>query len=549
MLRSLAPRTLTHISLCAAALVSIGGLWAWFATTAFSSLAAALPIGPSTLLLLLPCIIALLALELRLRIVALVLSSIVTVLMGVIIAGWVMHQAPLLGYSFFVAPNAPLFWFPSPASVGGATAVAQCSLVVLLLSIPRLQPLSGPIAWAAGISMVGSPLLQGLSQIPATSGPFNWMTAALWLTVLLAGLGLLTSHAVRSTPKDWGARTRALAIIVAMSSTLILWQTVHAEEIRQLRGDVEAALADTMRDIRERIAERTTIIERLGVHFASAAWQPPIETFVADARIFLRDYPAGFAVFVTDSAAQVRYAAYRDAPLLGESSTENTVKALDIADIAAHFADRQTTLPMNAGRLEIAARSIQTGEPIRAEALPAPTDRRITIASHPLFDAGRKPLGAVVIVLRTDINTRDLLKNAAPEFDLRVGLDGVPTYARIGSPPATALGEQFRLRTDRKATQSRFDYDLTPGPRVIERNLTPIPTLVLLFAWASLVLLSFALYNERRAQNLSRERERILNQSLDIICTLDADGRYVSINEAVQRVLGYAPSELLGRHF
>src|SRR5262249_39715807 len=57
------------------------------------------------------------------------------------------------------------------------------------------------------------------------------------------------------------------------------------------------------------------------------------------------------------------------------------------------------------------------------------------------------------------------------------------------------------------------------------------------------------LYSERRAKQLSRDRERILNESLDVICALDAEGRYVTVNDATRRVLGYEPSELVGLRY
>jgi len=549
MLRLLAPRTLALVSLCTAALVATGGLWHWFDTTAYSSLNAALPIGPSTLLLLLPCIAALLALELRLRSVALALSSAVTLFTGLIIAGWVLRRSPLLGYNFFVEPNAPQFWLPSLSAVSGVTAVAQCSLALVLLSIPRLLPFSVPIAWAVGVNMVAGPLMQLVISFSAINTSSGWMLVLLSLTVWLTGIGLLASQTTRSVTIGWGARVRSLAVVLAMSSTLLIWQAVHAEEIRQLQADVQGAVDETIRDVRDRIADRTTSIEQLGSRYTDRTWRPPIEGFVTDARVFMRRYLTGWLIFVTDAEGRVQYAARRDIPLMSEPSATDRVQALDVADAANHFAALQLPLPMLDGRFEIVPRSLRAGAPIRGELLPRPVDPRVNISSYPVMGADDKPIGAVVIVLRSDINTRELLGDSAPDFDLRVLLDGAVAYERIGSPATTPLGKQFRLVTNPQAMRTRFTYDFVPGPRVVQRNLTLLPMLVLLFAWAGLLLLSFALYNERRAQDLSRERERILNQSLDIICTLDADGRYASINEAVRRVLGYSPRELLGRHF
>ncbi len=46
------------------------------------------------------------------------------------------------------------------------------------------------------------------------------------------------------------------------------------------------------------------------------------------------------------------------------------------------------------------------------------------------------------------------------------------------------------------------------------------------------------------------EKERLLlNNAVDVICTVDADGRFVSINPACQQLWGYSQEELIGRQY
>ncbi|CAN0578632.1 unnamed protein product, partial [Ectocarpus sp. 12 AP-2014] len=42
---------------------------------------------------------------------------------------------------------------------------------------------------------------------------------------------------------------------------------------------------------------------------------------------------------------------------------------------------------------------------------------------------------------------------------------------------------------------------------------------------------------------------KILNTSLDIICTVDKDGRFLTINTASKRIWGYSPTELIGKKY
>ncbi|MDL0431971.1 PAS domain S-box protein [Marinobacter sp. TBZ242] len=61
--------------------------------------------------------------------------------------------------------------------------------------------------------------------------------------------------------------------------------------------------------------------------------------------------------------------------------------------------------------------------------------------------------------------------------------------------------------------------------------------------------------NQTMNAHLSRERslrhtnERIMEFSWDILCSIDAKGRFISINPAAENVLGYRPDELIGKPY
>src|SRR5690606_31977473 len=42
-------------------------------------------------------------------------------------------------------------------------------------------------------------------------------------------------------------------------------------------------------------------------------------------------------------------------------------------------------------------------------------------------------------------------------------------------------------------------------------------------------------------------RQTILDQSLDIICTLNSKGKFVDVNRAVEQIIGYTQQDLLGK--
>lgn len=42
---------------------------------------------------------------------------------------------------------------------------------------------------------------------------------------------------------------------------------------------------------------------------------------------------------------------------------------------------------------------------------------------------------------------------------------------------------------------------------------------------------------------------KILDFSMDLICSCDEEGRFVWVNKASERILGYKPEELIGKKY
>jgi len=56
--------------------------------------------------------------------------------------------------------------------------------------------------------------------------------------------------------------------------------------------------------------------------------------------------------------------------------------------------------------------------------------------------------------------------------------------------------------------------------------------------------------NAENALSAALEKERLLlNSAVDVICTIDAAGRFVTINPACEQLWGYSPEELIGRQY
>ncbi|OCX53080.1 hypothetical protein BEL04_01825 [Mucilaginibacter sp. PPCGB 2223] len=54
---------------------------------------------------------------------------------------------------------------------------------------------------------------------------------------------------------------------------------------------------------------------------------------------------------------------------------------------------------------------------------------------------------------------------------------------------------------------------------------------------------------EEKLNTFLNDYQKIFDSSLDVICSMDADGNYIRLNNAVQKMWGYKPDELLGNNY
>ncbi len=55
--------------------------------------------------------------------------------------------------------------------------------------------------------------------------------------------------------------------------------------------------------------------------------------------------------------------------------------------------------------------------------------------------------------------------------------------------------------------------------------------------------------HEQKLRSVVNEFEKIMAASLDMICTMDEDGRFITVSEASKYILGYTPREIIGQFY
>jgi PAS domain S-box-containing protein len=534
-------------TLFGAFVVTIAALVLWYGrvTPTIAGDLKNLPLTASVGVIVAICIAALAALEFGRRNLALLLVAPVVAAITATITAWVLGLSPPFGFTLFGDPSVAPSWFPLRPAIEAAMPTALLSLAILLLSIEKFAPTVAPFAWATGALLMIAPPIRFALLANSDDSVMDFLNAqrvelVLSAAFVLVGWSLIESRAVAaSRTVERGARWRALLLVAAIATTVALWYAVRATEIRQLRSDVEFALEETVRSLQAGLDDNSVTVETLWQHWRAMQWQVPDDIFLRDARIYMQHHSAAAAVAMLDPRGGLLKLARRATVLGTPHVPEDLVILAGPMDIPPPLAD--PAVRANAA-LEIFASKART----RGSAV-APNGTALRYSFAPVLDEQQTPLGIFWVLYRRDVMYSQILNNIAPDFHIRMYINGDLVYGRPPRGGAYQREDRFRIRETRAMSGLTNVFEIAPGEKIVERALGWTPLLVLLFAWASLVLLMFALYNERRVHLLYRDRERILNQSSDMICTVRTNGQIVTVNDAVRSILGLDPQTLTGR--
>lgn len=243
------------------------------------------------------------------------------------------------------------------------------------------------------------------------------------------------------------------------------------------------------------------------------------ESFQAQAARYLANNPELTHVIWIDADQVVRWVA----PF--ETTTWNTGERLSLPE--------QTMTFQRAGRTELPAYSMPLVSPEGDASIevhvPVLRERSSRGAVIGIYDAGKllRHLAPAWFSekYRLVLETEERVIGANSGVELESDISDIVSL----NPP----GQGLRLRVSAYAAKS------TVPQRMI---MFLIGGLVLLMAW-SLYALSAHM---RRRLKAERERDRLFNLSLDLLCVIRIDGSIVRANPAFESVLGVAPEQLYG---
>ncbi|MFD1096316.1 PAS domain S-box protein [Salegentibacter chungangensis] len=103
-------------------------------------------------------------------------------------------------------------------------------------------------------------------------------------------------------------------------------------------------------------------------------------------------------------------------------------------------------------------------------------------------------------------------------------------------------GEVLNYNTSFRSIKNNFRIlNITNFPLITQEGITGV------FGIAQDITLDEE--HKARARESQHRIQNILNQSLDVICTISAEGEFLEVSEASRKVLGYSPKELVGKKY
>jgi PAS domain S-box-containing protein len=167
--------------------------------------------------------------------------------------------------------------------------------------------------------------------------------------------------------------------------------------------------------------------------------------------------------------------------------------------------------------------------------------------------------GWIFLQFRFDRLLAESVAALGTQFDIHVESVALPGGL---SPPLSASrrppGRSPLERKDFRYT-GRMGVDVLGQDQAfdVRGHLSPLDAPVLFLPWFVLLsglcltaIASFLVWRiTQRHQETQRELDRIFRLNLDLLCVADMEGRFLRLNPAWERVLGYRREEVVGRHF
>ncbi|AOE83124.1 diguanylate cyclase [Pseudomonas sp. TCU-HL1] len=403
---------------------------------------------------------------------------------------------------------------------------------------------------ASGIAMIGLGLWSQVSfivpELPVMRIAFREETTGMasLLSVLL-GISslLLRAHARKRTRElDYRPLTLGFSCILL---TCISWYLLTLHGLNLISRQGHAMLHQATESIADSVDSSMTLMQRMAERWQALDELPPDQLLRQETSSYLRDFPNLNFIAVLGPELQPEHQKGRDAideawfkQLIGQTESRQWLQ------------DVQRGQSARMSRVYMDSRS-----------------RPIALIATPLSLA-HDPSHVLVASLNIGATIQERLGANLDSFILQVFEGEKPIYRSAASAEKkllTAWSKQSATLPNHENWRLVSAFDLSRS----DPDIYYLPPLVLLFGIGcsifiiisqSLVRLT-AEHNERLRQSnlklekslehqarLQEQKQRIMDHSMDVLCSIDQHQRFIQISPSSLTVLGYTPDELIGQH-
>lgn len=427
-----------------------------------------------------------------------------TVLAVFAFAVFVQYLFPInLGIDEFFTKNWVYQAYVPPGRIPGVVAALFFAAGAGLAVGGRLPA----VLFAAGVVIAANGFLFALGYLPPLRAAAAWSGVA--LVSLHTALGLVVGGVAMAALvfRRWESMTPALLFLMLAFAGVNLWNVLVRVELHRVGEETAEAASSLAQHLQTTQSQHARALERMARRLevrpamvASGEWRQ-------DAEYYLADIPGMLAIAVHGSDGVV------------------------VPAVARGSGHAVTPAP------EVLARAFRSGRTVKTQSL---------IVVPLALPAGHPPMAVVASVGYSEILSATLT-DFLPGFVIAVSIDGALLYERVPGalPPRGTPIASFAVPGE--FTQGQWSARVWPEHRAIEGHRGPLPLTVLVLSLLAAVLSAVLSRSSLKLRTQVAYDRTVWTHSQDILCAVDADGRFVRVSDSVRSVLGYEPSELVGR--
>ena len=418
---------------------------------------------------------------------------------------------------------------------------------------PLMVALIGSITFAQGL-VAFSGYLTGITATYAW-GNLTRMAVHTAFGFSLLGVGLLAlawqDHRAEATDRAPRWLPILIGVIVA-AITVCLWQAIVVDRRAQTKRTVEARTSLVRNEIEVQIESHILALDRMARRWHLKAMQDQKER-QSDAEMIVGDYKGFDGIRWVDTSNHIGWTI----PLRGHEAEQGMYLGFEERRSAALEAARTT------GRLVVS-------RPVELT-----TGGKGFLVLVPLYD-GDKVEGYIDGFFRI----QHLLEVALPDemtsgYAVVVSEGNEEIYRR--GEPGSEEGSEWSHTEALQLRETKWQVKVWPEAKTLAELQSSVANVTLILGLLISFILAWSVWLAQAARNRSKivestsrelesevaerilaekalsaalEKERVLlNNAVDVICTVDAEGRFASINPACEQIWGYSQEELIGRRY